>query len=164
MTFIGLDPGKTGGIAALYPGLTPVAQPMPVIGKELDLGAVVKWLYPAGGNSIDFAVVERQQAMPKQGVASTFQTGYGFGVLVGLLYACNTPFQIVSAKEWQKTFGITGARGDVKTQAAQIAQRLFPEVELRATARCRKPHEGIVDALLIAEYARRLRAGQQAAA
>jgi hypothetical protein len=51
---------------------------------------------------------------------------------------------------------ITAAhRKEVKEFAATVAQRLFPTVNLKRTEKCAGPHDGAVDALLIAEYCRR---------
>lgn len=41
---------------------------------------------------------------------------------------------------------------DTKGAAATRAAQLFPGVDFRASARCRKPHDGMVDAALIAAY------------
>lgn len=42
------------------------------------------------------------------------------------------------------------------------AQELFPDVSLLASDRCKRPHDGLADALLIAEYGRRRLVGGQA--
>ena len=42
-----------------------------------------------------------------------------------------------------------------KEYHALSCKRLFPGVNLKATERCRKDHDGIAEALLIAEYGRR---------
>jgi hypothetical protein len=36
-----------------------------------------------------------------------------------------------------------------------VCEKLFPGVDLRATERSRKPSDGLAEALLMAEYARR---------
>jgi hypothetical protein len=41
---------------------------------------------------------------------------------------------------------------DCKKMSELAAKRLFPNVDLRATERCKISHDGIVDALLIAYY------------
>ena len=166
MTFIGLDPGLDGGIAFIRDDGNASAEVMPTLaakkGRELDekgvLEAVEYWQHESV-----FAVIEAQHPMPKQGTVSTFSLGKVFGALRMALAACGIPYQVVPAQTWQKAVGISGKLGDTKRQSVAVAQRLFPDVDLRATPRCRKAHDGLADALLIAEYARRLRAGQQAA-
>ena len=44
---------------------------------------------------------------------------------------------------------------DTKATSLLAVQRLFPNIDLRASERCKIPHDGIVDALLMAEYCRR---------
>jgi len=81
--------------------------------------------------------------------------GYGFGALKQCLVDFAIPHEVRRANVWQKEFGISARKGNTKVQALQICQDLFPNVNLLATERSKKPHDGIVDALLIAEYARR---------
>ncbi len=49
---------------------------------------------------------------------------------------------------------------DTKTKSILAASRLFPRVDLRRTARSKVAHDGLTDALLIAEFGRRLRTGK----
>ena len=104
------------------------------------------------------AVVERVTAMPKQGVTSMFNFGVNFGFIQGLLTAYGIPFELVSPAKWKREFGVTS---DKNTSIA-VAQRLFPDVSLLRTERCRKPDDGIAEALLMAEYARRRMGGANA--
>jgi len=49
---------------------------------------------------------------------------------------------------------------NIKGYAATVAQRLFPGVNLKRTEKCAGPHDGAVDALLLAEYCRRAMGGK----
>jgi hypothetical protein len=52
---------------------------------------------------------------------------------------------------------LEGTQGDDTKQRSIIAaKRLFPEVSLRRTERSRKDDDGISDAILLAEYGRRI--------
>jgi hypothetical protein len=53
--------------------------------------------------------------------------------------------------------------GAVNDKASSVlwAQRHYPGVDLRRTARCKNLHDGMADALAIAEYCRRLHGGQK---
>jgi crossover junction endodeoxyribonuclease RuvC len=99
-------------------------------------------------------IVESQQCFPKQGGKSNFTTGFGYGRLLGLLEGLEIAHQVVRPKVWQKAMGIVGS-GQSKQQAASIALRLWPGLCLLATPRCRVPHDGLADALLMAEWGRR---------
>ena len=102
-----------------------------------------------------FCVVEHVNAMPGQGVTSCFSFGQNFGFILGLLRAFVIPFELVRPQKWKKEFSCTSD----KNTSIEVAQRLFPDVDLRRTPKCSKPHDGIAEALLMAEYARRLRNG-----
>ena len=101
--------------------------------------------------------------MPGQGVRSTFSIGFGFGIWQGLLTALQMPFELVSPQRWQREMFAGVNRDDTKAASALVAQRLRPDVDWRATPRCRKPHDGLTDAFCIAEYGRRRLAGSAAA-
>jgi len=99
--------------------------------------------------------IEEQQARPTDGKKSCFTSGLNYGKLLGWLETDAVPLIVVRPRAWQKVFGIGGRGTDTKAQAALVCRRLFPCVDLLATARCRKPHSGKADALLIAEWMRR---------
>ena len=160
MRFIGIDPGLQGGIAFVEESEIVTAY-MPIIhGKKKTLDNLTLSRIFSGYDPIKcYAILEQQQAMPKQGVTSMFSIGYGFGALKQCLVDFAIPHEIVRAQTWQKEFGISGRKGNTKAQALQICQSLFPDLNLLATERSKKPHEGIVDAVLIAEYAKRRHGG-----
>ena len=100
------------------------------------------------------AVLEHVGAMPGQGVTSMFSFGENFGYLKGLLEAFEIPYELVRPQRWKKEFGIIG-----KNQSVEVCKRLFPGVSLRRTERCKKDHDGMAEALLMVEFARRHYAG-----
>jgi len=157
MIYIGIDPGLHGGFAIMYQDSVETSViPTTLQGKKrtynhLDLA---RFFYSFEGTEC-YAILEEQHAMPKQGVTSMFSTGYGFGALKQCLTDFAIPHEVIRAQVWQKEFGISGRKGNTKVQALQICQSLFPDVNLLATERAKKPHQGIVDAVLIAEFARR---------
>ena len=165
MNFIGIDPGLQGGIATIHESgeITILAMPTLKIGKKrmLDNASLAgTFSLPNILDIKSYAILEQQQAMPKQGVTSMFSIGYGFGTLKQCLVDFNIPHEVVRAQTWQKEFDISGRKGNTKAQALQICQSLFPNLNLLATERSKKPHEGIVDAVLIAEFARRRYGGE----
>lgn len=93
-------------------------------------------------------------------IKSTFSTALNFGRLIGFLEAFEVPHSLVPPQTWQKIMWLgTDSKLDAKPRSLQAAKRLFPSTELRASERCRIAHDGIVDALLIAEYGRRVLIG-----
>ena len=159
MIIIGIDPGLDGGIAILDSRATPIVEIMPTLGtgrREIDVGRLVeRFSYFVDPHH---AMIERQQAMPKQGVASTFRTGENYGLLIGILAGLQIPYTIVPPRTWQKVMldGVGKIRETPKAASIFRAQQLFPNVNLKATDRCRKCHDGMAEALLIAAYGERI--------
>jgi len=153
MTVFGVDPGLTGGMAWFSYGMVGVA-PMPTLtvdGKrEIDAMRFVEVLNHTSTRS-NVVYIEKVHAMPNQGVSSMFTFGRAFGELIGAVKATGARFELVSPKTWQKTFHL-GDEGDPKTRSLSAAQRRYPDVDLLATERSKKPHSGIVDALGIMHY------------
>lgn len=167
MRILGIDPGLTGALAFIdieeggrrLVGLVNAPRLESGLGM-LDVQELVKVI----GNNMDtktngLVVIERQQAMPylmvdkngkekRQGSASTFKTGMGYGIYLGILGALELPHAIVGAQTWQKEM-YQGAVGEGKDRSIYIAQQLFPDLKFK------KSHHGRADALLIAEYGRR---------
>ena len=139
MTILGLDPGKSGGIAWIMDG-KPCVEKMPDTIQDLwDLIQDISM--PTNCR----AFIEQVGPMPKQGVTSCFTFGNGFGHLEMALTGNRIPFERVRPQVWQKSLGCL-TKGD-KNVSKRKAQELFPELKVtHATA----------DSILIAEYGRRL--------
>ncbi len=71
--------------------------------------------------------------------------------------ALRIPHLAVTPQAWKKAV-LAGTARD-KAAAIAFATRRFPGVPLLATPRSRTPHDGVADAVCLAEYARRLVAG-----
>jgi len=153
VTICGVDPGLRGGIALVgMPAILCETMPVLSTGKgskqTLDLCRLRAVLMRA-----KHVVIESQQPFPRQGGCSNFTTGYGYGALQGLCTGLGIPFTCVRPQVWKRSLGIV--RGD-KEQSIIVAKRLFPGVSLLPTPRCRKESDGIAEALLIAEWGRRI--------
>lgn len=149
-TVIGIDPGQEGGYAVITIELPATnAFPLPLNGKELAVAALASWL-PSPGNAL--VVMERQQPMPKNGSIASFKLGQMYGSLLGLLAAKGYRVELVSPKTW-KDLILPGTAKD-KPAAVAYCGRAFPGVNL-ILPRCRVAHDGMADALCIAEYGRR---------
>jgi|GEM_PF-663418 len=164
-TFIGIDPGLDGGMAVLSEknvNFPATVYKTPIIGgKEYDIQAMREMLDMVIVTSTRiFTVIENQISMPGQGLTSTLQTGKGFGIWLGLLAGLGIPYQIVGAKQWQSKL-FTGVKTtlDTKAKSEIIAKRLFPGVDFRKSDRSRVANDGLTDAILMAEYGRRLTGG-----
>lgn len=143
MIYIGIDPGKNGGIAFINE-FADIIQLLPF--SDDDLIRLIK-----NCSSDMKCTLEHVHAMPKQGVVSMFNFGQNFGFIKGVLKSYEIPFQLVPSPVWKKEFSCTSD----KNTSIEVCKRLFPNVNLKATERCKKDHDGMAEALLIAEYGRR---------
>lgn len=89
--------------------------------------------------------------MPGQGVVSMFNFGKGFGWILGTLEAYSVSYELIRPQKWKKEFSVTSD----KNTSIEVCKRLFPHVSLLPTERCKKDNDGMAEALLLAEYARR---------
>lgn len=156
--FLGIDPGKSGGIAALtqfskHKDSFQVAEPMP----ETELG-IYDLLY--GFRDVEVCYLEKVHAMPKQGVTSMFTFGQGYGFIRGVLSALQIPFVDVHPKTWMKGLGIP-LQGKNKLKLLKTAQQMFPKFDLWKQPKTKGKQLAVCDAMLIAEFARRTYGGAQ---
>jgi Holliday junction resolvasome RuvABC endonuclease subunit len=149
-TIIGVDPGKNGAIAWITDG-KPCVEKMPETLQDLwDMMQSVAHErgYDSANNCT--AYLEQVHSSPQMGVKSAFTFGQGMGHLEMALTAAGIPFVRVTPQRWQKSLGcLTG--GD-KNITKRRAQELFPSLKIT---------HAVADALLIAEYGRRLERGAE---
>lgn len=160
MIYIGIDPGIDGAVAVTGDGWThidftdtpniadgtkrrPDAAGMAAILRELKSSLEAERL---------FAVIERVHSMPKQGVASSFTFGVGYGIWLGILAALEIPFIDVTPQCWKKA--LMEGRDKDKGASIIVAKQLFP---FAAAQLARKKDHGRADAALLMEYGRRTR-------
>ncbi len=152
-TIIGIDPGKSGGIALLIPGCPPEADKMP--GTAMDL---LESLSNYSDGTIAF--VEKVNAGPRMGSSASFKFGQSVGEIRMACLAAGLRLEYVSPQKWQKELGlIVKGRGlgqgdtDKKNRNKARAQELFGGCGIKLT-------HAVCDALLIAEYGRRVANGE----
>jgi crossover junction endodeoxyribonuclease RuvC len=142
MFYIGIDPGMNGAIAMIdEDGRFSYVED--VYCPPRDLFELLCRPRPLSDTRV---AVERQQAMPGQGVSSSFQTGKGFGEILGVLACTGLPHEIISPTKWKPAMGLDKD----KQKSREMARRLWPEAPLG-----RQKDEGRCEALLLAEWLRR---------
>jgi crossover junction endodeoxyribonuclease RuvC len=144
ITLVGIDPGMSGGIAIIRDGDVTSLFPMPVIDKGMNAKAIRDIIHVA-----DFVIMEKASAMPKQGVTGVFHFGEGYGMLQGIVLTLGIPLRLVTPQAWKKEI-LAGTTKD-KAAAIDYVMRVYPSVNLIQPGH-RKPHDGICDAVCIAEY------------
>jgi hypothetical protein len=154
MIYIGLDPGLSGAIAVIGDMLAVHDTPTTVVksGKKNKTmyieSEIVNILSSYKAEEIAMVGLERQFPMQGQGVSSTFQTGMGFGMWIGILTALKLPFNLITSQKWKKA--MLDGMGKEKAASCVRAQQLYPDIQL-FTPRGRAL-DGRGDALLIATY------------
>ncbi|MEC8917135.1 MAG: Holliday junction endonuclease [Pseudomonadota bacterium] len=149
---VGIDPGQKGGVAFIAPTGRTEGRPMPLAGKEIDGHALSRMLFELTPSLV---IIEKVHSMPKQGVASTFKFGMGYGIVIGVCEALGLPYRLVTPQAWKKAV-LSGTAKD-KSAAINFVRRAYPGLNL-SPGRLRAPHDGIADAVCLAEYGRQLMA------
>ena len=147
MLYIGVDPGKNGGFAIISGESFVQTEAF----DEKSFMEQMRFISQAYEPNETRCCLEKVGAMPGQGVTSMFTFGTGYGFIQGVLAAFGIPYQLVPPQTWKKEFSLNSN----KQTSIEVCQRLFPNVNLYRTDRCKKPHDGMAEALLMAEFARR---------
>lgn len=155
--YIGVDNGVTGGLVALSPQSQIIASlRMPTLkaraGKEIDIATVHQWISEIDSREKIQVVIEEpggsKSAMAAKSMSGSFHALRALCVIKGLRWHRITP------AKWQKAMLPGCAAGETKPRALSCARELWPS-ETFIPAGCRVPDEGLIDAALIGEYARR---------
>ena len=108
MRILGVDPGIRGGLAivAVEDGAAPrlvEAIDIPVIGtgakERVDVAAIRNFI---DRHQPIRALIERAQAMPKQGASSGFKYGRAVGAIEAAIALCSIPVEIVEPSVWKR--------------------------------------------------------------
>lgn len=148
MISIGIDVGKNGGYAVIFSGENYKTFPWDDKGFIDEMWSIMT---TAPSDERIVACVEKVGSMPHQGVTSSFNFGKSAGFIEGVLNAIGIPFQLIPPQRWKKEFTLNSD----KQKSIEVCESLFPHASLLPTERCRKKSDGMAEALLMAEYARR---------
>lgn len=125
-------------------------EPMPVgVDGEVD-GYEIARILPDG---IKRAYVEKPWANPKSSAIAALNFGIRTGTVIGVLQARGIPVTMVRPQAWQK-FAYAGCPKSIggKLRSHWAFKREFPTTSAFVGLTSKKPHEGIVEAALIAFY------------
>ena len=168
MNYLGIDPGLKGGFVVIDDQSRIVSMAkMPTAhdGKRNAVDSVGVWAIYRDVNRFawsgisDISVTPVVAALEKivafqMGRTSALNYGEGAGFLKMGLVAAGIPYELVTPQRWKKLLGIPA--GSPKPFSVTKALQLFPTAELK------KSDDGLADALLMAEWLRRTRTGQDA--
>jgi crossover junction endodeoxyribonuclease RuvC len=152
MLIYGIDPGFTGAVSIYDTELDSlIIHDIPVVkspkGKTLiNLPELLSVLNNTE-NQPSLAAIELVNAMPNQGVSSTFRFGQGFGQLQMGIVASKLPIEYVTPRQWKKYFDLTRDKGESR----RLAKLCFPN---HAHYFKRVKDDGRAEAALIGLYAK----------
>lgn len=165
--FVGIDPGLGGAIAFVWgDGTRPLVFDTPTL--EVKRGRSVKRIHNEAAmagilrecSNAMHATIEAVHAMPGNGlrqpsISSMFNFGQGYGTWLGILAALGIAHDRVPPRRWKEVMLAGLIRGE-KDNSRMRALQLWPALadELK-----RKKDDGRAEALLLAEYGRRLAGG-----
>lgn len=167
--WIGIDPGKDGGIVVVDETSTIVEKlVIPKIGDDVDPLELYNFLDTMNYHYTATVVLEDVHSLFGMAAGTNFSMGHTLGIIEGIIAACQIRKVKVSPKTWQKAIWEKSdmeykplqpekkkASTDTKQTSMKAAHRLFPKDDFRKSARSKNDHDGICDAACLAEYGRR---------
>lgn len=170
MNVLGIDPGLNGGLVLIGPNFKILDKKiMPTVetalksgrkARELDLRELCNYLI-SNEDRIDVIYIEKIVTLldpngPVSRGSADFKLGKQSGALEAMCVALDFVYHCVHARRWQSVVKEAGNWPDLPTKkrAAMAIKMLYPEVDFRLNKRCKVPHDGMVDAALIAYYGR----------
>lgn len=167
MLYVAVDPGLNGALAAILPIKPHNLNPCPIFWdtpttttkkqrtkkkirkiQEYDIGemaTIIREILGMGYETTFFI-----EDIHFAGNTGAFKFGKGYGIWLGILGTMRIKLNFVRPQVWKKEFGLLKKEKD----AARLkAIKLFPQIKDQLT---RKKDVDRADALLIAEYGRRI--------
>jgi crossover junction endodeoxyribonuclease RuvC len=154
--FAGIDPGKTGALAILYPDDTVEFFDVPRIvmrGKDVPAWAAWQdtWSTALSFAGVDAVVIEDVAARPGQGVSSMFKFGrtLGFAQSIALGIRPRPAVHFTTPAQWKGKLGLLNSG---KGASRERAVNLMPSTAARLV---RVKDDGRAEAALLAYYGRK---------
>jgi len=158
LIYIGIDNGLTGGLVAVgFAGSLIDRVEMPTwnrkSGNKVDGQQVGDFLLKHQ-SSDEVRVIIETPGKFGAGVMAISSMWYSYGKICGVLEILRIRHHEITPQVWQKVMMPGCAKGDTKPAALAKARQLWPDERWLRSERCVKPHDGMIDAALIAEYGR----------
>lgn len=152
---LGIDPGLSGGIVMLDDNKQIYFKiVMPVKDGEINSNALKSIMQELTDK--DHIVIEDVHSIFGASAKSNFMFGKVCGIIQALANTTPATVTLVPPKAWQKKIWeasdiiLKNGKKDTKKTSLAAATRLAPNVDFRKSERSKIPHDGIVDAYLIA--------------
>ena len=163
--YFGIDCGLDGGITLIdQKGALISSMPMPTMpngkGRKIDLIELSNLFREIGRHPSNQMFIVENPGGHAPSAAGLRSMTYSFAVIEVLLVSNILKHQIVLSQKWQKEFWSKpkmpkGQKFNTKAAALNAARQIWPEEKWLKSDRCSKPHDGLIDAALLAEYGRR---------
>ena len=163
--YFGIDCGLDGGITLIdQKGALISSMPMPTMpngkGRKIDLIELSNLFREIGRHPSNQMFIVENPGGHAPSAAGLRSMTYSFAVIEVLLVSNILKHQIVLSQKWQKEFWSKpkmpkGQKFNTKAAALNAARQIWPEEKWLKSDRRTKPHDGLIDAALLAEYGRR---------
>lgn len=165
MIYLGIDNGLTGGLVAIssHAGsvIERIVMPIrPIIssrgkskGNEVSGVAVARFIRERR-ESDKITVVLETPGKFSAGVMAVSSMWHSYGIICGVLETLEVRYHTIAPRTWQAHMLPNCATGETKPAALKLAKETWPNETWLRSEKCTKPHDGMIDAALIAEYAR----------
>jgi hypothetical protein len=165
--YMGIDSGLNGGIVLMKSSTKEIIhkQVMPTLqdGTKnlIDVRELVKTvakLYQAvpGFAQRCMIVIEKTHARPGLSTTGQFSLGRSLGHLEAVVAALEANVIWITPGKWMKHLNDFSTKKDPAERQFDCAKILWPMVDFKASPRCKKQHDGMIAAALIAYVGRKI--------
>ena len=154
---IGIDNGLDGGLCAIsaHNGLVIEKMAMPTLqrGGKREVDTMAVWTWIRNLNTEPLVAIEEPLKHAKSSQAMR-SMAISFGKILGMCEAHGVRVKPIQVTDWQRAMLGRVPKSQTKAVALREATRLAPGESWLKNGRCSVPHDGMVDAFLIACFAR----------
>jgi len=147
-TILGVDPGKSGGIAVCKRGLIVEFHKYPKTIR--DLYYILHEITNNWSGQI-IAYLEQVHAFPTDARSSAFKFGTNYGIWKGLLLGLQIDYKLVAPQTWMKSLGLSKDKKERKNQLKEMAQRVVNK-QFESELKNKRVTLHTSDAILISIY------------
>jgi hypothetical protein len=165
MYYFGIDCGLDGGIALLdQQGALIERKIMPTTSdgkaRKICLRSLANYFAEVARHPQDQVFIVENPGAHAPSASGLRSMTYSFAAVEALLASNKLKYHIVLSQKWQKEFWSKpkmpkGQKFNTKAAAYNVACKIWPTELWLRSERCTKPHDGMIDAALLAEYGRR---------
>ena len=129
-------------------------------GRKIDLHTLAATIKEISRHPDQYTFIVENPGAHAPSAAGLRSMTYSFAAVETMLAAHQLKYHVVLSQKWQKVFWSKpkmpkGQKFNTKAAALNIVNQIFPGEKWLKSDRCTKPHDGMIDAALLAEYGRR---------